>query len=81
MKKKTINFFYQILNKSGGYVDFKIAANENALTRPEFELGITGIKQMFFMANRQQKKYFEKSLGILYILNGRGGYTHPWEIP
>ena len=31
--------------KSLGYVEFKMAANENALTQTKFELGITGIIQ------------------------------------
>ena len=34
--------------KPWGYVDFKMAANENALTQPNFELGICGIKQNVF---------------------------------
>ena len=33
--------------KSWGYADFKMAANENALTQPRFELGICGIIYIF----------------------------------
>ena len=55
MKKKKNYFFYQIMTspsithtqwtKSWGLKDFKMAANENALTQPKFDVGITGIKQ------------------------------------
>ena len=41
--KKINQFVLPQLAKYWGYVYFKIAANENALTQPKFELGITGI--------------------------------------
>ena len=34
---------YDPLPHSWGFVDFKMAANENALTQPKFELEISGI--------------------------------------
>ena len=34
-----------------GFVDFKMAANENALAQPKFELGITGIKHNVFQGD------------------------------
>ena len=37
--------------KSWGYVDFKMAANENALTQPKFDLGICGIIQNLFQGD------------------------------
>ena len=37
--------------KSWGYVDFKMAANENALTQPKFDLGICGIIQNVFQGD------------------------------
>ena len=37
--------------KSWGYMDFNMAASENALTQPNFELGICGIKQNVFQGN------------------------------
>ena len=37
--------------KSLGYVDFKMAANENALTQPKSGLGICGVIQNVFQGN------------------------------
>ena len=37
--------------KSLGYVDFKMAANENVLTQPKFDLGICGIIQNVFQGS------------------------------
>ena len=37
--------------KSWGFEDFKMAANENVLTQPKFELGITGIIQNVFQGD------------------------------
>ena len=37
--------------KSWGYVDFKMAANENALTQPKFDLGICGIIKNVFQGD------------------------------
>ena len=37
--------------KSWDFVDFKMDANENALTQPTFEPGITGIIQNVFQGN------------------------------
>ena len=34
--------------KSWGFLDFEMATNENVLTQPKFELGITGIIQIVF---------------------------------
>ena len=42
--------------KSSGFGDFKIAANENALTQPKFELGITGIIQKVFQGDETTKQ-------------------------
>ena len=39
-----------------GYVDFKMATNENALTQPTFELGITGIIQHVFQGDQTTKQ-------------------------
>ena len=56
-EKKTIQILYQIMTphtqwaKSWGFVDFKMDANENALTQPTFEPGITGIIQNVFQGN------------------------------
>ena len=36
------------VRKIKNYVDFNMAANENALTQPKFELGINGIIQNVF---------------------------------
>ena len=36
---------------SWGFVDFKMAANEIALTQPKFELGITGIIHNVFQGD------------------------------
>ena len=38
--------------KSWAFVDFQMAANENALTQPRFELGITGIIQNVFQGDK-----------------------------
>ena len=48
--------------KSWGYVGFKMAANENALTQPKFELGICGIIQNVFQGDYTTKQKFEKLL-------------------
>ena len=40
-----------IVAKSWGFVDFKMAANENALTQPKFELGITGTIHKVFQGD------------------------------
>ena len=37
--------------KLSGFGDFKMAANENALTQPKFELGIIGIIHNVFQGN------------------------------
>ena len=37
--------------KLWGFVDFKMAANEDALTQPKFELGITGIIHNVFQGD------------------------------
>ena len=37
--------------KSWGYVDFTMAANENALTLPKFDLAICGIIQNVFQGD------------------------------
>ena len=41
---------------------FKMAANENALTQPKFELGITGIIQNVFQGDYTTKQKIEKLL-------------------
>ena len=48
--------------KSWGYVDFKMPANENALTQPKFEIGICGIIQDVFQGDYTTKQKFEKLL-------------------
>ena len=48
--------------KSWCYVDFKMPANENALTQPKFELGICGIIQDVFQGDYTTKQKFEKLL-------------------
>ena len=48
--------------KSWGYVDFKMAGNENALTQPKFELGISGIIHNVFQGDKTTKQKFEKLL-------------------
>ena len=55
-----------------------MAANENVLTQPKFELGITGIIQMCFRAIRPQNKKNEKLLEKLFSTEGGGG-TPPWK--
>ena len=47
---------------SWGYVDFKMPANENALTQPKFELGICGIIQDVFQGDYTTKQKFETLL-------------------
>ena len=42
--------------KSWDFVDFKMDANENALTQPTFEPGITGIIQNVFRGNKTTNK-------------------------
>ena len=39
------------MQNQGGFVEFKIATNENAPTQPKFELGITGIIQNMFQGD------------------------------
>ena len=39
-----------------GFVDFKMAANEEALTQPKFELGITGIIENLFQGDKTTKQ-------------------------
>ena len=58
MKKKNNKFVWPNYDhpptqqaKLLGYVDFKMATNENALTQPKFELGITGIIQNVFQGD------------------------------
>ena len=41
--------------KLWGFVDFKMAANENDLTQPKFELGITGIIHNVFQGDLTTK--------------------------
>ena len=41
----------QKVTKSWGYVELKMAANENALTQPKFGLGISGIIQNVFQGD------------------------------
>ena len=62
---KKQQFFYQIMTplpppqthahrhwpKSLGYLDFKMVANEKALTQPKFELGFCGIIQNVFQGD------------------------------
>ena len=48
MKKEQTKFLTKL---SLGYVDFKMEANENAITQPKFELGITGIIQNVFQGD------------------------------
>ena len=45
--------------KSWGYVDFKMPANENALTQTKFDLGICGIIQDVFPGDYTTKQKFE----------------------
>ena len=40
-----------IMGKIMGFVDFKMAANENALTQPKFELGISAIIHNVFQGD------------------------------
>ena len=42
--------------KLWGYVDFKMAANENALTQPKCEPGINGIIQNVFQGDKTTKQ-------------------------
>ena len=62
-----------------------MAANENALTQPKFELGITGIIHNLFQGDYTTKQIFKKIIGKkLIIFHGRGaggGGTPPWKIP
>ena len=98
MKKKTIKFVYQIMTppppflpspqthtkwaKLRGFVDFKMAANENALTQPKFELGIYGIIHNVFQADQTTKQIFKRVVGKkIIIFHGNGGGTPPWKIP
>ena len=48
--------------KSWLYVDFKMAANESALTQPTFDLGIYGIIQNVFQGDLTTIQIFEKLL-------------------
>ena len=62
-----------------------MAANENALTQPKFELGITGIKHNVFQMDYTTKQIFFKLLEKNYYFpregGGGGGGTPPWKIP
>ena len=50
-----------------------MAANENALTQPKFELGITGIIHNLFQGDTTTKQIFLKIvLQKLIIFHGRG---------
>ena len=48
-------FTHTQCSKSWGYVDFKMPANENALTQPKFDLGIYGIIQDVFQGDYTTK--------------------------
>ena len=67
-------------NGQWGFVDFKMAANENAL---KLELGISGIIHNVFQGDQTAKQIFKKKFGKkLIIFHGRGaGGTPPWKIP
>ena len=55
-----------------------MAANENALTQPKFELGICGIIQNVFQGDYTTKQKFEIFFEILIIFHWRGaGGTPP----
>ena len=65
-------------------MDLKIAADENAVTQPKFELGIFGIIQNVFNGDKTKKQKLKKLLeNINYFLRegGGGGGTPPWKIP
>ena len=48
-------------------------ANENALTQPKFELGISGIIHNVFQGDWTKKQIFKKIVGQkLIIFHGRG---------
>ena len=55
------------------FVDFKMAANENALTQPKFELGITGIIQNVVRDNYTTKQKIEKLLKTQQLFSLGGG--------
>ena len=61
-----------------------MAANENALTQPKFELRICGIIQDVFQGDYTTKQKFEKLWGKINYFpreGGGGGGTPPWKIP
>ena len=62
-----------------------MAANENALTQPKFELGISGIIHNVFQGDQNKKRIFLKIVGkkINYFPRegDGGGGTPPWKIP
>ena len=45
-----------------------MAANENALTHPKFELGISGIIHNVFQGDWNTKQTFEKIVGKILII-------------
>ena len=53
-------------NSTWGFVDFKMAANENALTQPKFELGITGIIHNLFPLGKGSNKFINYFHQIFY---------------
>ena len=50
-----------------------MAANENALTQPKFELGITGIIHNVFQGDQTTKQIFKKNLGKIDYFSREGG--------
>ena len=56
MKKKEYNFLTKLWRR---FVEFKMPTNENALTQPNFELGICGIIQDVFQGDYTTKQNFE----------------------
>ena len=90
MRKKIKKIVYQIMTppptqwaKSWGYVDFKMAANDNALNQQKLELVITGIIQNVFQANyttNKKLKHCWKKINY-FPREGGGGGTPPWKIP
>ena len=60
----------------------KFATNENALTQPKFEIGITGIIQNVFQGDyttKQKQTIVGKQINY-FPREGAGG-TPPWKIP
>ena len=56
-----------------------MAANENALTQPKFELGITGIINNVFQGDQTTKQIFLKLLEKIDYFPREGGWEIPWK--